>query len=293
MRIVFIGSVEFSANALKHLISLGANLVGVCAMKHSTFNADFVDLSLISEKHNIPWIYVSDINSLDSIKFISSLNPDIIFCFGWSYLLREKILNLAPKGVVGYHPSELPANRGRHPIIWALALGLDRTASTFFFMGPNADSGDILSQKRIFISPEDNAGTLYTKIVHVALVQIEEFLPLLTSGTYISRKQNSLDSNTWRKRVKADGQIDWRMSARTIHNLVRALTKPYSGAYFISEGNKIVIWKSEVVIGQKSNNEPGKVLSVENSNILIKCGEDSICLTETEPKFNPRIDSYL
>jgi methionyl-tRNA formyltransferase len=293
MRIVFIGSVEFSANALKQLISLGANLVGVCTMKHSAYNSDFEDLSLISKEHNIPWIYVSDINSLESIKFISSLNPDIIFCFGWSYLLREKILSLAPKGVVGYHPSELPANRGRHPIIWTLALGMDKTASTFFFMGPNADDGDILSQKRIFISPEDNAGTLYAKIVHVALAQIEEFLPLLTSGTYITRKQNSLDSNTWRKRVEADGQIDWRMSARTIHNLIRALTKPYSGAYFISEGNKIIVWKSEVVMGQKSNNEPGKVLSVGNSNIIIKCGEESICLTETEPRFNPRRDSYL
>jgi methionyl-tRNA formyltransferase len=293
MKILFIGTVDFSLKTLQHLLAIGANVVGVCTMKNNDFNSDFVDLSSICQKYKIPWIYVSDINSIDSIEFIQSLQPDVIFCFGWSSILKEKILSIAPKGVVGFHPTELPANRGRHPIIWSLVLGLDRTASTFFFMGPDADSGDILSQKSFSISREDNAGTLYSKIVKIALTQIEEFLPLLASGTNIRIKQNSLVSNVWRKRSEFDGQIDWRMSANAIHNLVRALAKPYPGAFFIANGSTIRVWKSEIVLGQKNNLEPGKVLSNFDSGTIIKCGEDAICLLETEPKFLPRLDSYL
>lgn len=65
------------------------------------------------------------------MNFISSLNPDIIYCFGWSKLLSPEIFCLAPKGVIGFHPTKLPHNRGRHPIIWSLVLGLEETASTF------------------------------------------------------------------------------------------------------------------------------------------------------------------
>ena len=78
--------------------------------------------------------YVDDVNSKDNYNWIKSLNPDIIFCFGWSNLLKKDILTLAPMGVLGFHPSKLPQNRGRHPLIWALALGLKKSASTFFFM---------------------------------------------------------------------------------------------------------------------------------------------------------------
>ena len=85
----------------------------------------------------------------------------------------EKILSKSPIGVIGFHPAALPANRGRHPIIWSLALGLKSTASTFFFMDKNVDSGDILSQASIKISDSDDARSLYDKVTKTALSQIE------------------------------------------------------------------------------------------------------------------------
>ena len=131
--------------------------VGVCTLKKSPFNADHVDLSPLCRKHRIPVTYTPDINSDESIIWIKKLVPDIIFCFGWSRLLKSNVLNVAPKGVVGYHPATLPANRGRHPLIWALVLGLKQTGSTFFFMDEGSDSGDILSQLQIKITETDDA----------------------------------------------------------------------------------------------------------------------------------------
>tara|TARA_A100001015_G_C14854974_1_gene657990 strand:+ start:634 stop:1041 length:408 start_codon:yes stop_codon:yes gene_type:complete len=134
MRIIFIGSVEFSKKTLQKLIKLNAQVVGVCTKKKTKFNSDFADLRPLCKKNKIPFKIVNDINSKNSYFWIKSLMPDIIFCFGWSNLLKKNLLNLAPLGVLGYHPARLPENRGRHPLIWALALGLKKTASTFFFI---------------------------------------------------------------------------------------------------------------------------------------------------------------
>jgi len=164
MKIVFIGSVEFSLHALRRLVELNAEVVGVCTLKKSKFNTDHCDLSHFCAQSGIPSTYVDDINSIENLQWISNKSPDIIFCFGWSRFLKKEILALAPLGVVGFHPSALPKNRGRHPIIWALVLGLRETASTFFFMDEGADSGPILSQQAICIDSEDDARSLYNKI---------------------------------------------------------------------------------------------------------------------------------
>ena len=285
--------VKFSRNALEHILGLGAEIVGVCTLQDSKFNTDHVDLSGVSAAHGIPWRYADDINSAEIVHWIRDTAPDVIFCFGWSRLLGVDLLKLAPLGVVGFHPAALPANRGRHPLIWALALGLPKTASSFFFMDTCADSGDILSQREVIIEDDDDARSLYDKVTASALSQIEEFMPQLASQSYARQPQVAQFANTWRKRSTVDGQIDWRMSARSIHNLVRGLTKPYVGAHFVTDGKVFKVWKSEIWRGSQKNVEPGKVLMQSGSSTVVKCGENAICLLVTEPAFKPLVGSYL
>jgi len=293
MRIVFIGNVKFSLEALKCLVKLEAEIVGICTLKESEFNSDHIDLSSFAETHGISSFYAKDINSKDSINWIDSKKPDIIFCFGWSWLIKKNILELAPLGVVGFHPTALPENRGRHPIIWALVLGLKKTASTFFFMDEGVDTGDIISQKEVLISDQYDARDLYLKIIEVALKQIEIFLPNLASGNYQRKKQNLLYSNTWRKRISEDGLIDWRMSAISIHNLVRGLAKPYPGAHFILNGKEIKVFKTSIYEGAPKNIEPGKIIVQEGNEIVVKCGEGAITLYVIDPIANLITGDYL
>ena len=293
MRIVFIGAVEFSLSSLRRLVVLGGDVVGICTLKHSEFNADYVDLTSFGLAHGIPCLYADDVNSSEALAWIRAKAPDVVFCFGWSKLLKQELLTLAPLGVVGFHPAALPANRGRHPIIWSLVLGLDKTASTFFFMDAGADTGDILSQREILIYPQDDARTLYDKITETALSQIEEFLPALSCGSVPRVNQSPLQANSWRKRSKQDGIIDWRMSAQSIHNLVRGLSKPYIGAHFLAEGKEIKVWKTSLCGAAAKNFEPGKVLQYSIYGPVVKCGEDAICLIETEPTFKPMVGVYL
>ena len=127
-------------------------------------------------------IYSPNINSEESLAWISELNPDVIFCLGWSKLFRRPLLTLTPLGVVGFHPAALPDNRGRHPLIWALILRLNKTASTFFFMDEGVDSGDLISQVSIDIYLSDDAASLYQRVTDVALMQLRDFFPSLASG---------------------------------------------------------------------------------------------------------------
>jgi len=293
MKIVFIGAVEFSLKALEKLLELNANVVGVCTKEKSNFNADFADLTLICKKNNIPYKFVEDINSKENLEWIKSLKPDIIFCFGWSSLIKKELLNLPYMGVVGYHPAKLPQNRGRHPLIWALVLGLEKSASTFFFMDEGADSGDILSQVEFEIDYKDDARSLYDKVINIALKQIKDFLPKLENNTYKRIKQDHSKANYWRKRTKKDGEIDFRMSSRAIYNLVRALTKPYLGAHLMYKEKEIKIWKVEEVKYDLTNIEPGKILEVKDDVILIKCYDNAISILEHEFDKFPKNGEYL
>ena len=293
MRIVFIGTVEFSKKALEKLVDINANVVGVCTKEESKFNSDFADLRPICNHNGIPCKNVHDINSKETLEWISSLKPDIIFCFGWSSLIKKELLTLAPMGVIGYHPAKLPQNRGRHPLIWALVLGLKKSASTFFFMEEGADDGDILSQEPFEILKDDDAKKLYDKVIGVAINQIEYFVPALESKTFNRIKQNHSEANVWRKRGKKDGEIDFRMSSESIFNLVRALSQPYIGAHLVFQEKDIIIWKVEIVDYPYLNIESGKVLDSNSDFVVIKTHDGAIKLIEHEFNILPKIGDYL
>ena len=293
MNILFIGSVVFSKQILEHLIDNNAKIIGVVTRNNSYVNSDHADLSQICQIYNIPCFYSNDINDNETVDWINIKQPDIIFCFGWSQLLKNDILMIPPKGVLGYHPAKLPRNRGRHPLIWALALGLTNTASTFFFMDKGADSGAIISQVDVPIDYEDTAQSLYNKIIMISKVQIITVLKQLNSNTYDIIIQNNIDSNVWRKRTKTDGQIDFRMSSRAIYNLVRAINRPYIGAHIIYKGIEIKVWSVKEIVVDYPNIEYGKVLDVRGNNLLIKCQDNAVLINDHEFENLPTVGEYI
>lgn len=276
MKIFLIGTVSFSKKVLEKLLYINAEIVGVATKFKSDFNADHIDLTPLCIENNIAVKYIKDINAPHVTKWIDSLQPDVIFCCGWSSLIKRKLLELPKLGVVGFHPTELPENRGRHPIIWSIALGLETGAATFFFMEEGADSGDILSQKTFPILYEDDAASVYLKMEKSALEQIEEIIPSLQKGNNKRSRQDHSRGNIWRKRGIKDGEIDFRMSSFALYNLVRALAKPYVGAHLYYKEKEIKIWKVKEEIFSAKNIEPGKVLASEGKEILVKTYDGAV-----------------
>jgi methionyl-tRNA formyltransferase len=282
MRILFIGAVTFSKMCLLKLRSMDQDIVGIISSPDTGINSDYSDLKSSADAEKIPYHETVNVNSTETIDWAKNLKADVIFCFGWSRLLKTEILNLTPMGVVGYHPAMLPKNKGRHPIIWALVLGLNETGSTFFFMDEGADTGDIISQQVIPILSTDTALSLYNRMTEAALSQMEEWIIRMNNGNHQRIVQDTSAGNSWRKRGIPDGQIDWRMSSKSIYNLVRALSKPYPGAHFMFDNIEYKVWACRVENENSINIEPGKVLKKEANNIWVKTGDGIIVLTEHE-----------
>lgn len=293
-RAVFIGCVDFSARMLKHMLARDAvEMVGVLSRAESPFNADFRPLVPIAERHGIPALAVVG-NDQDAMAgWIAERAPEVIFCIGWSYLLRPAVLDIAPLGVIGYHPALLPRNRGRHPIIWALALGLEKTGSTFFVMDEGADSGDIVSQIPVPIRADDDAASLYARLADTAVGQLDDIMGWLADGSLPRTPQDAALATNWRKRSREDGRIDWRMPARGVYNLVRALTRPYVGAHCLCRGEEVKVWRSRLCGTPEPDLEPGNVVALDDREIVVKCGDGAVALLEHEFSSMPKVGDYL
>lgn len=296
IRIVLIGCVHSSRIAFDTLVRLSGQvaLVGVMTRRASAYNSDFEDLALPAKAINCPVVYVEDHADDESqAEQIRQFAPDVVFCVGWSKLLGLKMLRLAPFGVIGYHPAALPQNRGRHPLIWALALGLEKTASTFFVMDEGADSGGIVSQVDVEISVEDDAKSIYSKISELIPTQIEQIVYSLCDGQFDPVPQDNAKASYWRKRDSADGRIDWRMTATAIYNLVRALSPPYPGATASYASENFRVWKCTPLPLAHENIEPGKVISVSNNTFTVKCGDGAVQVLVHDLSQLPEAGAYL
>tara|TARA_B100001778_G_C18295239_1_gene497255 strand:- start:199 stop:678 length:480 start_codon:yes stop_codon:yes gene_type:complete len=159
-------------------------------------------------------------------------------------------------------------------------------------MKTKADTGDIISKKIIKIKDNFDSNLVYKELVKVGKKQIRGILSRIRFKKLRSSPQKKTISNYWRRRSELDGKIDWRMDAENINNLVKALTKPYPGAYFLIREKKIRVWKSKVINLDKKNFEPGKIIKF-NKNLIIKCGNKALKLITFTPKINFKGVYYL
>ena len=283
LKVVLIGRVKLSQLTLNTL-SKHASLLGVITSTFGEENSDYVDLEPDCQVMNIPLLKVDDINTQKVKSWLVEKDPDVIFCIGWSQVIGLGVLSVPKIGVVGYHPSLLPRNRGKHPLVWALVLGLSATGSTFFLMDEGVDTGKILSQKTVLVESSDDASSLYKKICETALVQLQDMLTDFEAVVAVSKSQNLSEGNYWRKRSEDDGVIDWRMHAKSIHNLIRGLTHPYCGAKFCYNGKTFLVWRSEILeLAEQDNIEPGRVIKVDSTGVVVKCGIGYVRLLDVQP----------
>jgi methionyl-tRNA formyltransferase len=290
MRIVFVGAVEFSRHCLKEVLKNGGDVVAVLtlAKEHAGFHTDYAGLSDVAIQHGTTVYRINNINDPENVKLIQSLSPDIIFVFGWSQLIAKSILDIPPLGCIGSHPALLPQNRGRHPIVWALAEGLEESGLTFFYLDEGADSGDILWQRPFPITREDDARSLYEKIKGLASEAIAEFLPQLEQGIAPRVPQDHSQATYWRKRTGKDGEIDWAAPTVKIYNLIRALARPYVGAHTYAAGRKVTIWRAILPrrpLPTKADGvAPGTVFTTTGKGLAVRTGDGylKICGYELE-----------
>jgi methionyl-tRNA formyltransferase len=231
-----------------------------------------------------PVIEAADVNSPDTVAAVRDAAPEAIFVVGWSQLVRGELIELAPKGVYGMHPTLLPRHRGRAPIPWAILSGLARTGVTLFeIVDPTADSGPIVGQLEVDVAPYETATTLYDKLLAAHVVLIREHIPRIAAGTAARLPQDAKRASVWPKRTPADGIIDWETRAPYLDDWVRAQTRPYPGAFTYLGDEKVVIWRARPV--ELVGEEPaGTVVELRPEGAVVACGEGALLLEEIEPR---------
>lgn len=229
---------------------------------------------------NIPVFSPENINDPELQKFIfKDLRPDIMIMAGYAYLIRKSLYSRFLKGCLNLHASPLPHGRGAAPLNWALIRGEDRWGISIIDIDSGIDTGDILAQAFFDISPSDTIKTLTDRVNNLYPPLLIETLDKIERADAERMIQDPNEGSYFTKRFPKDGLIDWAsMTARNIHNLVRALTKPYPGAFTHFKGRKIIIWDTELLhvdywgipgrIAAKSKD--GVIVIAKDRGILIK-----------------------
>ncbi|HAT2608430.1 TPA: bifunctional UDP-4-amino-4-deoxy-L-arabinose formyltransferase/UDP-glucuronic acid oxidase ArnA [Kluyvera intermedia] len=236
-------------------------------------NHFFKSVARLAAEQEIPVYAPDDVNHPLWVDRIRALAPEVIFSFYYRNLLCNDILSLPTKGAFNLHGSLLPKYRGRAPLNWVLVNGEKETGVTLHRMTQRADAGDIVAQQSVAISDTDVALSLHQKLCAASQSLLSDVLPKIRSGQTQERAQDEAQATYVGRRTPEDGRLTWEKSAQELHNLVRAVSDPWPGAFGYVGTNKFIVWKSRVRTDLAAA-KPGTVLSV--APLVVACGEGAL-----------------
>lgn len=214
-------------------------------------------------------------NPLDaqSIARVRIAAPDLIFSFYYRCILPEEMLAAPRLGAFNMHGSLLPKFRGRAPVNWAVLKGETRTGATLHRMSSRADTGEIVDQEAVEIGPDDTAFEVQKRVTAAAVAILARRIEELKAGTAPAVAQDERAASRFGKRRPEDGRIDWIRSAKEIHDLVRAVTHPFPGAFTDLFGAKTYVWRTRLPGLAAHDTFPGQVRA-EEGRLFVACGDD-------------------
>lgn len=230
---------------LAQMLELGADVRLVVSHADAPGERIWFDsVAELARSAGIPVILPANVNDAAVVAAIARVEAHFLFSFYFRQMLARQVLGLASEGALNLHGSLLPRYRGRSPVNWVLVNGELETGVTLHYMDEKPDHGDIVAQRRVTICYEDTARSLTLKLADAARELLRESYPLLVRGLAPRIPQDHRGSSYFGGRRPEDGLIDWRWSAASIRNLIRAVTDPWPGAFGRFRGRKLAIWRA-------------------------------------------------
>lgn len=292
MKVVVIGSVTSSKVVLEKLVESEIKVAYVFSVdeRYSEKISGYYPIHEIAIKNGIPYKKMKRINEKENIEIIKKTEADYIFVVGISQLIAEEIINASKKGTIGFHPTPLPKYRGRAAMVWQVLLGVRETKCTMFFIDKGMDSGDIIGQEPYEIEEADYASDIEKKLLEALERLTDKVLCEMKNGTLKGVAQNEEEATYLLMRTPEDGRIDWSQTAEEIQRLIRAVSRPYPGAFSLYEGKqKVVFWRADWKENKKYIGFSGQIAEVTENAFSVVCNggllkvyefelDDNICL---------------
>ena len=260
---------------LERLISRGENIVLVATHEDSAGEPRwFPSVAELARSRGIEPVVFEQDASPEAIARVRAAAPELLFSFYYRGVLPEEILVIPRLGAYNVHGSLLPKYRGRAPVNWAVLKGETETGATLHVMTARPDAGDIVDQEAVPIGPDDTAADVQRRVTEAAVRVLERRLEDLKAGRVPRRPQEESAATRFGKRRPQDGRIDWSRTASEIHDLVRAVTHPYPGAFTdVFGGGKTYVWRTRLPNLGAHDNFPGQVRR-EEGRLYVACGDD-------------------
>lgn len=250
LRIVYFGTPEFAVASLQALVEAGANVVAVVTAPDKPAGRgrklQESDVKRYAVSQGLPVLQPKNMKGESFIEELRSYKADIQVVVAFR-MMPEMVWSMPPMGTVNVHGSLLPQYRGAAPINWAIINGEKETGVTTFRLKHEIDTGNILLQRKVAISEDDNVGQIYEKLMNEGAELLVETVKGLATDTLTEIPQDDVPVEELKhapKIFKEDTRIDWNRSASEIHNLIRGLS-PYPAAFTELQDSTMKIYKDK------------------------------------------------
>ncbi|MBY6072096.1 methionyl-tRNA formyltransferase [Marinobacter salsuginis] len=284
MRLVFAGTPDFAATALKALIAAGHTIVGVYSQPDRPAGRGRKlqpsPVKQVALDHEIPVFQPETLKTAEAQKQLADLKPEVMIVAAYGLILPKAVLDIPIHGCLNIHASLLPRWRGAAPIQRAIAAGDAETGITIMQMDEGLDTGAMLLKSLTAIDTSDTGGSLHDRLAELGGKAIIKALELLKKGELTGEPQNDDLACYASKLSKTEGHIDWATDATAIERLIRAFN-PWPGTYTDLGDQRIRIHEARALVTD-SDAFPGTVVHRDRDGIDIACGNGTLRITHLQ-----------
>ncbi|EOT24293.1 methionyl-tRNA formyltransferase [Eubacterium sp. 14-2] len=300
MKVIFMGTPDFSVGTLEHLIQAGHEIVLVVTQpdkpKGRGKAMQFPPVKEAALAHGLEVYQPAKIREPECVEYLREKNADIMVVVAFGQILPAEILEMPRYGCVNVHASLLPKYRGAAPIQWAVINGEKVTGVTTMRMDQGVDTGDMILKEEVVLREDETGGSLFDRLAETGAKLCVRTLEAIEQGTAEYIPQNHEEATHTSMITRQFGNIDWTKPACELERLVRGLS-PWPGTYTQLDGKTLKIWRSALAEPEETFEaaEPGTVTAVTGNAIHVKTGQGILALKEVQLEGKKRMtaDAFL
>jgi len=243
------------------------------------------DIRALANAHGAEFWETRQVGAEKMADFWAANEIDLMLVVSWRYLIPPSIYDRARLGAFVFHDSLLPAYRGFAPTVWAITNGKDHTGATLFRISEEVDAGEIVDQESVPIGPDECIRDVLEHVTLAYLEILDRNLAALQTGTAKLRPQDHRLATYTCRRLAADNGIAWGASTTSIFNLIRAVTRPYPGAWTTWNGQTLRIWSAERLASPPAyvGRVPGRVVEIRpGEGVVVLTGDGCLLVHEVQ-----------